>query len=602
MNNFFVSHKNPVAVLAALILMGGMFAFTHMETSLFPEITFPKIKIIGENGLQPISKMMVTVTKPMEIAIKKVPHLTAVRSTTSRGSCEISAYLDWGADVDLAQQQIESRIGEIKSELPPTFNMTVEKMSPSVLPVMGYTLEGSETHSPIEMNFIANYTVKPYLAQVAGVSAVKITGGKAKEYWVELNAQKMSTLGITPDMIATVVSQSNFILSNGYLNNYRRLYLAITDAGLDNKVDLDTLVLKNDGKRIVLLRDIASVNVHEKIDYTRINANGKNALLVAVLKQPNSNLIEVSGDVQEKVKELNKILPGGISLKPYYVQADFVGDSIRSVTDSLLIGLLLAIMVAIIFLRSLKASVVILITIPVTVALSLLVLYAIGYTFNIMTLGAIAASIGLIIDDAIVVAEQIHRTHEENPGMETRHLLSQSVAYLFPAMIGSSLSTIVIFIPFIFMGGVAGAYFHILTNTMIVTLLCSFFVTWMILPVLYLLFTFTWRKTLHEKNLTASAHERKRYGWVLFFIKRPYISLAFVAGLVVAGVLIYPKLETGFLPEMDEGSIILDYHSPPGTSLEETDRMLREAEKIILRVPEVETYSRRTGTELGFFI
>ena len=602
MNNFFVSHKNPVAVLAALILMGGVFAFTHLETSLFPEITFPKIKIIAENGLQPIGKMMVTVTKPMEIAIKKVPHLTSVRSTTSRGSCEISAYLDWNADVDLAQQQIESRINEIRSELPPNFNMTVEKMNPSMLPVMGYTMEGADTHSSIEMNFIANYTIKPYLSQVAGVSQVKITGGKAKEYWIELNAQKMGTLGITPDMVATMVSQSNFILSNGYLSNYKRLYLTITDASLDNRADMDTLVLKNDGKRVVLLKDIADVTVHEKIEYTKINANGKNALLVAVLKQPNANLIDVSAEMEDKVKELNKILPTGVSLRPYYVQADFVTASIRSVTDSLLVGLLLAIIVAIIFLRSLKASVVILITIPVTVALSVVVLYTIGYTFNIMTLGAIAASIGLIIDDAIVVVEQIHRTHEENPGMETRHLLSQSVAYLFPAMVGSSLSTIVIFIPFILMGGVAGAYFHILTNTMIITLICSFFVTWMILPVLYLLFTFTWRKTLHEKNLTAVAHERRRTGWILFFIRRPYISMLFIGGLIVAGIFIYPKLETGFLPEMDEGSIVFDYRSPPGTSLEETDRILREVEKLILRVPEVQAYSRRTGTELGFFI
>ena len=601
MNNFFVTHKNPVAVVAAILLLGGVFAFTHLQTSLFPEITFPKIKIIADDGLQPINKMMVTVTKPMETAIKKVPHMRTVKSITSRGSCEISAFLDWDADVDLAQQQIESRINEIRNDLPPNFSMTVEKMNPSTLPVMGYTLEGSG-RSNIEMNFIANYTVKPFLSQVNGISVIRNIGGKTKEYWLELNAQKMSTMGITPDLIGNVLNQSNFILSNGYQNNYKRLYLTITDASLDNKTDLENLVIKNDGKRIVLLKDIAEVNVREKIEYIKVNANGKSALLIAILKQENANLIVVSDEVQQKVKELNKILPSGVSLKPYYVQADFVSDSIRSVTDSLLIGLLLAIIVAIIFLRSIKASAVILLTIPITVAFSLIALYAFGYTFNIMTLGAIAASIGLIIDDAIVVVEQIHRTHEENPGMETKHLLSQSVAYLFPAMVGSSLSTIVIFIPFMLMSGVAGAYFHILTNTMIITLVCSFFVTWIILPVIYLLFSFSSKNLLNEKNLTVVADERKPYGWILFFIKRPWISLIFIVALIVSGVIIYPKLETGFLPDIDEGSIVLDYWSPPGTSLEETDRMLCEVEKIILKVPEVQTYSRRTGTEMGFFI
>jgi CzcA family heavy metal efflux pump len=593
--NFFIKYKNPVAVLAVLILTGGVMALLHLQTSLFPEVTFPKIKIIAENGLQPVNKMMVTVTKPMEIAIKKLPHIISVRSATSRGSCEISAFLDWNADIDLAQQQIESRINEIRSDLPPGFSMTVEKMNPSVLPVMGYTMEG-EGHSNIELNLIANYTVKPFLSQVSGVSEVRNVGGKTKEYWVELNARKMSAMGVTPDLITNVLNQSNFILSNGYLNNYKRLYLAITNAGIGDKTALENVVVKNDGKRITLLKDIADISIREKKEYVRINANGKAALLVAVLKQPNANLIEVSDSVKAKVKELNKLLPKGISLKPYYVQADFVSDSIRSVTDSLLIGLMLAILVAIIFLRSLKASAVILITIPVTIALALVVLYAIGYSFNIMTLGAIAAAIGLIIDDAIVVVEQIHRTHEENPGLETRQLVSQSVKYLFPAMVGSSLSTIVIFIPFILMSGVAGAYFHILTNTMIVTLLASFFVTWLILPVFYLLFSF------RPNKISIKQSGPHRYNWILFFTKRPYISLIFVAGLIATVIYIYPKLETGFLPEMDEGSIVLDYSSPPGTSLEESDRMLREVEKILLKIPEVDAYSRRTGTELGFFI
>ncbi|HVU55531.1 MAG TPA: efflux RND transporter permease subunit [Puia sp.] len=596
MKNFFVSYKNPLTVTLVIILLGGMFVYTRLQTSLFPEITFPKIKVIADAGLQPVNKMMVTVTKPLENAIKQVPDLQYVRSTTSRGSCEISAFLDWNANVDLSQQRIESKINEIKDNLPPGTQITVEKMNPSILPVMGYTLE-SHSLSPIELKLLANYTIKPFLSQVTGVSGIRVIGGKTKEYWLTLEPQKMSTLSITPDMLNATISQTGFIKSNGYLSDYRYLYLTVTDATVHNKEDIGNIVIRNTGRRVVTLKEIATVDVKEAVEYTRINANGQDALLIAVIKQPNANLVALSGAMEEKVAQLKPLLPKGVDMQPYYIQADFVNTSVRSVTDSLWIGLALAILVAIIFLRSLKASATIFITIPITLLLTLIVLYAIGYTLNIMTLGAIAAAIGLIIDDAIVVVEQIHRTHEEHPDEPSSTLVQKAIHYLFPAMLGSSISTIVIFIPFVLMSGVAGAYFKVLTNTMIITLVCSFFVTWIGLPVVYLLLS-----PRRKPRKAIKPHAVRRQQWVVFFIRRPWLSLLIIAGLGASIYWVLPQLETGFLPEMDEGSIVLDYIAPPGTSLEETDRMLREVEKIIIHTPEVQAYSRRTGTQMGFFI
>lgn len=597
MNNFFLTHKNPLTVLLVLILGGGVFVYTKLQTALFPEITFPKIKVIADAGLQPVDKMMVTVTKPLEAVIKQVPDLQLIRSTTSRGSCEISAFMDWNANIDLSQQRIESKIAEIRNQLPPEVQISVARMNPSILPVMGYSLE-SNRRSPIELKQIANFTVKPFLSQVAGVSEIRITGGKTKEYWLQLNVQKMSTFSVTPEMVNTALSQTNFIKSNGYLSDYHFLYLTVTDATVHNKEELNQIVIKNDGKRIVTVRDIADVQINEGVEFVKINANGRDGVLVAVVKQPNANLVTLSTAMEQKIADLKKILPPDIRVVPYYIQADFVNDSIKSVTDSLWIGLLLAIIVAIIFLRSLKASATLLFTIPVTLALTLIVLYAVGYTFNIMTLGAIAAAIGLIIDDAIVVVEQIHRTHEEHPEEPSTTLVQKAIHYLFPAMLGSSISTIVIFIPFLLMSGVAGAYFSVMTNTMIITLVCSFFVTWMGLPVVYLLLT----KNKPRRALQVAPHNVRTQKWVSFFIKRPYISIAFVVALAVLIAILVPRLETGFLPEMDEGSIVLDYNSPPGTSLEETDRELRQVEKILAAMPEVQAYSRRTGTQMGFFI
>ena len=600
MKSYFVTHKNPISVIIVLIIVGGLFAYSNMQTALFPEITFPKIKIIADAGQQPVKKMMISVTRPLENAVKQVPDLKSIRSTTSRGSCEISAYMDWKADIDVSEQRIESKIAEIKNTLPPDVNITVERMNPSILPVIGYSIE-CKNRSPIEMKMLAMYTIKPYLSQVEGVSEVRVIGGKEKEYWIQLDIQKMSSLGIPPDTINAALGQTNFIKSNGYLADYRLLYLTVTDASVTSKEQLQNIVISNNGKRIVLLKDLASVQIQEAKEYVKINANGHDGILLAVIKQPNSNLVDVSDKMNEKLAGLKNIIPKDVTVSPFYVQADFVKDSIKSVTDSLWIGLALAILVAIIFLRSLKASSVILITIPVTLLLTIIIIYAIGQTLNIMTLGALAAAIGLIIDDAIVVVEQIHRTHEEHPEERTTHLIHKAIDYLFPAMVGSSLSTIVIFLPFLLMSGVAGAYFKVMTNTMIITLVCSFFVTWLILPVIYLLFT---RKASQVRVLKKNhhAHHVKHQPWVGFFIKNAWISILIIASLVASIYIIFPKLETGFLPEMDEGSIVLDYNSPPGTSLEETDRMLREVEKMLVKVPEVEAYSRRTGTQMGFFI
>jgi CzcA family heavy metal efflux pump len=599
MKNFFLSYKNPISVILAVIIVGGIFLYGEIQVSLFPEITFPKLKVIADNGEQPVDKMMVTVTRPLEDAIKQIPDLKILRSTTSRGTCEISAFLNWGADINVNQQMLESRISQIKNALPADVQIQIEKMNPSILPVIGFTVE-SDKKTPIELNLIATYIIKPFLSQIDGVSSVGIIGGKTKEFWIELNQLKMSTFSITPEYIKDQLSQNHFISSNGFLTDYKRLYLNITDAGLYKITDIENVVLRNDAKRIVKLKDVAEINVRERTEYTRINANGRQGLLVAILKQPGANLINLSENVASKKKELEKILPADVHISLYYDQADFVNKAIKSVNDSLWLGLLLALLVAVMFLRSFRASATILVTIPVTLLLTIIVLYCIGYTLNIMTFGAIAAAIGLIIDDAVVVVEQIHRTHEEFPERPSNQLVHQAVKYLMPSMVGSSISTIVIFVPFMLLGGVAGAYFNVLTNTMIITLVCSFFVTWIGLPVIYIWFS-NIRALFPEKKITDIRTTKKR-NWVSFFLRRPILSVLFIFFLLASIVYIIPRLETGFLPEMDEGSIVLDYKAPPGTSLEETNRILTEVEKIIVKIPEVATYSRRTGAQMGFFI
>ena len=593
--DFFDTYKTPLLVIAVLILFGGVFSLIEIKTSLFPQVTFPKIKVIAEAGQQPVDLMTVSVTRPLENAIKQVPDLKSVRSTTSRGSCEISAFIDWSADVNLAQQQVGSKINEIRNQLPSNTQITVERMDPSILAVMGYSLN-SNKRSAIELKQMALYTIKPFLSQVEGVSDIRIIGGETKEYWVILDKEKMSQLGLTPSTVNESINKANFLLANGYLSDYRLMYLNVTDARITNLQQLENCVIKNDGKRIIKLSDIAKVEIHKAKEYIKTNANGKESILIAVIQQPSANVSVISSNMEKKLAKLKDIIPSDVQIKPYYVQADFVNDSITSVTDCLWIGLILAIIIVVSFLKSWRASLAILITIPITLGLTLLVLYATGQTFNIMTLGAIAASVGLIIDDAIVVVEQIYRTHEEYPDESVKMIIHKAIKYLFKAMVGSSLSTIVIFVPFMLMTGVAGAYFKVMTNTMIITLICSFLATWILLPVIYL---FLGSK---GKIKEIKPHEVKERKWVSFFISRPYYSIGFIFLIIAMTAFAIPNLQTGFLPEMDEGSIVLDYASPPGTTLEETDKMLIKVEQLLVKIPEVETYSRRTGTQMGFFI
>ncbi|MFK5889625.1 MAG: efflux RND transporter permease subunit [Flavobacteriaceae bacterium] len=591
--NFYSRYKNPLLIVILLIVFAGVYAYQNMKTELLPNVTFPKIKIIADNGDQPAENMLITVTRPIEEAIKKSENLQNIKSVTSRGSSEISAFYNWSSDLNVAQQQIESRISEIKQDLPANVKLVIEKMNPSILPIAGYSLEGNK--SPIELRLLALYTIKPYLEQISGVREAAVVGGKTKEYQLLLDQQKMSVFGITPTKLKDVLASTNFIQANGFIKDYRHLYLSLTDATIKNLNQLKNTIVKSTPQGIIKIKDIATVKIAEEQQYIKIKANSKNVPLIAVIKNPEANLISINSKLSARIKTLNqRILPKGIVLKPFYNQADFVNGSVKSIRDVLWIGLSLALLITLLFLYSLRSSLIILITVPVSLALSLVGLYYYGYNFNIMTLGAIAAALGLVIDDAVVIVEQIHRTKEEHPEESYNIIVKKAIKFLFPAMVGSSLSTIVIFLPFAIMSGIAGAYFTILTQTMIITLTASFAVTWALLPALYI-FIFK-----NAPALKTKPHKNKK--WVAYVIKKPVIALLVVIGFLLSIIIIFPKLPSGFLPEMDEGAIVLDYVSPPGSTLEETNNMLIKVDAILAKISEISSYSRRTGTQMGFFI
>ena len=593
MKHLHSKYAYPLLVAGMLLLAAGIFTYTKMETGLFPNITFPKIKVIADSGQQPVDKMMAEVTIPLENIIRRTEGLNYLRSITSRGSCEISVFLDWDMDINTARAQIESFIQHSGDEILPGTTFTVEKMNPSILPVMGYSLEGDGSLSQVDLKKLAKYQVKPYLLATEGVSDVAVIGGKEKEYEIVLHPHALQNMGISIKTVRDAVSNSNILRSTGFVSDYNRMYLSLTDNVVSSLQDLGNVVVQSTSGRLILLKDVADIRVHEAKEYVKVLANGKNVPLLAIIKQPDANLIEVNNSIEKKIAELGNILPKTVKLVPFYKQANFVNSSIRSIKDVLWIGLVLAILVVIVFLRSFSSSMVIVFTIPVSLALTLVMMDAVGYTFNIMTLGAIAAAIGLMIDDVVIVIEQIHKIREEHPEESPEWASKEAIAHLLPAMIGSSLSTLVIFIPFVLMTGVAGAYFKVMAFSMIIALAASFFSTWLLAPVLSQVFSRR-RKRIRKRE--------PGIRWIHKVLKYPAIGISFIALCLAILILLPSRLPSGFLPEMDEGSLVLDYLSPGGTTLEETARMLDVVNHILDQQPEVDAYSARLGTELGFFI
>ncbi|WP_293671944.1 efflux RND transporter permease subunit [uncultured Parabacteroides sp.] len=601
--SFHQLYSKPILFFGLLLLMAGIFCYTRMQTNLFPEVLFPRITVIADAGQQPVDRMMITVTKPLESAVKKVQGVTVVKSSTSRGSCVIEVYFNWGLDIYALKTQLESRINEIKSFLPAGIVISAEAMNQSLFPVYGYTLE-SKTHSRIALRDVGNLIVRPVFSQVKGISNVVVRGGKAKEFVVIPDAVRMSSLGITPELVKSVFEQTNFVLGNGNVADYNRLYLTLTDTRINDMQELENTIIRNDGVRTVRLKDIARVEVQEQQEFLKINAGGNDAVLIDLVKQPGVNLLEFARDVEARADEVRAQLPAGYELKPYYNQSAFVGDSIHSVIKTIYEGLFLAIVVMILFLRSWRASLVVMLTIPVTLAFSILLVYLAGITLNIMSLGAIAASVGLIIDDAIVIIEQIYREHEERPGTDRFTVVRHAIRNLFPAMVASSLATIVIHFPFRLMSGLAGSFFKELSDTMQLTMVASFLVTWLLLPVFHLMIGY--KKAFGPKRADAPVDnnmEEKavhKVHWLTVLYGKPWIAVCFVLFLAGSGWFASSRLTTGFLPDLDEGTIVLDYHSPSGTDIEETDRLCRQMEKIILAHPDVDTYSRRTALGMSF--
>ena len=590
--------KSILFVIGTLVAAGIYLAFS-IPISVFPETNFPRIVVGVDNGVAPIDQMLVTITRPIEETLNTVPGLELVQSVTSRGSVEIDLFFSWKVDMFQTLELVNAALARVQSSLPPTAKVTSNRLTFAAFPILGYALQ-SDRLSQSALWELATYELKPRLNRLTGVSMVVVQGGQEPEFEIRPDPAKLLQTQITVPMLLEAVRRSNMIDSPGLVETNHQLVLSLVSGQTHTPEDIADIVVKTTPAGIpVRIGDLGTVQPSVKPVYTVVRANGKPAVLLSIKRQPDSNTVQVADAVHDEIDSIRKTLGKGVTLETFYDQSDLVKASIKSVRDAILIGLVLAAIILVLFLRDWGSSIVAGLVIPVTVAVTFIALRMLGESFNLMTLGGLAAAVGLVIDDAIVVVENIvmHR----DAGQSRADAIRNAMLEIRAPLIGSTVTPIVVFLPLISITGVTGTFFRALAITVGVALLTS------------LALALTWTPTLshyllrkprenHEESLRQGLLGRvlNVYEKVLrFALERRWAVALFSVALIVASYFCYGALGSDLLPEMDEGGFILDYWTPAGSSLEETNRVMADVEKILRETPEVENITRRTGLELG---
>jgi CzcA family heavy metal efflux pump len=595
-------HGKPIIFLILTLVAVGSYLAFSIPVSVFPETNFPRIVVGADNGVAPIDQMLVTVTRPIEEAMNGVLGLERMKSITSRGTAEVNLYFKWNVDMYRTLELVNAALARVRSSLPPATQLTANRLTFAAFPIIGYSLT-SDSVRETRLWELANYELKPRLNRLSGVATVVVQGGQEPEFEIRPDPGKMLEASVTVPVLLDAIRRSNLIDSPGLIETNHQLVLSLVSGQAHSLGDISNIVVKTTGAGLpVRVGDIAGVLHSVKPVYTMVTADGKPSVLLNINRQPDSNTVSVANEVHAEVRSIRKTLPPGVWLRPFYDQSEIVNDSIRSVRDAILIGLVLASTILVVFLRDWGTSLVAGLVIPATIAVTFIALRILGESFNLMTLGGLAAAVGLVIDDAIVVVENIvmHR----DSGQSRAEAIRSAIREISRPLIGSTITPIVVFLPLISIVGVTGVFFRALALTVAMALLTS------------LALALTWTPTLSHLLLRrhrvapARVHHAES-GRLLRPVLRLYeralraalthaVALSLLlAGLAGASWICYRSLGTDLLPEMDEGGFILDYIMPAGSSLAETSKALDTVDSILRSIPEVESSSRRTGLQLG---
>ncbi|MDB6093905.1 MAG: hypothetical protein JWM32_1467 [Verrucomicrobia bacterium] len=596
--NWIQQHARSIIFLIATLVVAGIVSTFNLPVALFPQVDFPRIRVNVDSGDRPAEQMLIEVTYKLEDAVRALPGIQGIRSTTSRGSAELSVNFAWGTDTVSALLQVQSAINNILPTLPTGTTFNAQRMSPTVFPVIGFSLT-SPTRSLTELRDIAYYQLRPLLSTVTGTASVAVQGGDIEEFRVTVDPAKLQALNLTLGDIAKAVSAANVLVAVGRIEDHDKLYLSVSDTRFADLNQIATAVVRAGPNGVVLLGDLAKIERSTQPQWIAVTADGKKAVLFQVYQQPNGNTVQISTDVKALLAQEKARLPADVQIKSWYDQSELIMSSENSTRDAVLVGVGLAAVILFLFLRNWKITLIATLAVPAALGATMVLLNVLHMSLNIMTLGGMAAAVGLIIDDAIVVVEHIMRRLGSGQGTERERILQASREVAGP-LTGSSAATIVIFLPLAFLSGVTGAFFKALSLTMASSLLISYLIALMVLPILAS--RLLKRGDAERLEKVGGLMERIHRGYsrcVHWLLRHAWLVVLGIVPILALGYFASKQVQSGFMPLMDEGGFILDYRSAPGTSLAETNRLLGQVEKIIQSIPEVDTYSRRTGTGLG---
>jgi CzcA family heavy metal efflux pump len=590
----WLSHhvRGLMLIVGGLCLLGVYLVF-RLPVAIFPDLTVPRIIVAAEGGDAPAENILVGVTKPLEEAFGSVQGLRLVQSQTTRGSAGFTLTFEDGTEMDKTLQLVQARIGEVRESLPQGMTVTAERLNPTVFPILNYSLTSSK-RSLADLKSLAQYTLKPRIARVAGVARVLVNGGEQREFQVVVSPEKLAAQGLALSQVDDAISKTNSVNVVGSYDDKYLKHMVIVSGSLTGLDSIRSVVVATKKRVPVTVGDIA--DVHEGIERKTVIATGggREAVLLNIIRSPAGNTVQVADDVRAEIASLKSILPDDVQLTPFYDQSQIVRESESSVVEAIAIGALLALVVVASFLRDVRAAFVTLVILPLTLLITFAALHLLGMSLNIMTLGAIAIALGLVIDDAIVVVERIYATLEG--GANRLEAAGIGLRSITPAMIASSSATIVTFAPLMLLPGVTGGFFAPLALTLITMLVVSLALSLSVVPVLAR-WLFPDGSVLREHHVSFA--ERVYGGVSRWCLEHRAITLCLLVPLAFGAWKLFGKLETGFMPEFDEGAFVIDYKMPAGTSMQETDRVMKQVEDILADTEGVDTWSRLTGAQSG---
>jgi CzcA family heavy metal efflux pump len=598
--------RNATAIIfiTAALCLAGVYAALQMPSSVFPQTNFPRCVILVDNGVMPADEMMAIITRPIEEAMKDIPGAVSVRSATGRGSAEVNVFFNWQVDMQQSELYVNSRLAQIRSTLPATATAVIWRLTFSAFPIIGVSLT-SPTRDITSLWETARYDIKPRFLRVPGVARVDLVGGRTPEYHVIVDPLRLNAAHLSLADVSDALIRNNLVSPTGMHEEDHTLYLTVVDGRVHGIDEIGQVTVAVVNGRPLQLKDFARVERQPEPVFNVVTADGVDAVLLNIRSQPDGSTLDIADSLKAEIGALRRGLPPDMKLAFFYDQSVLVRASVRGVWEAILFGLVLSVFIIYFFLRNAGITLTAIVVIPATVLITLVAMRMTGSSFNLMTLGGIAAAVGLVIDDTIVVVEAIYaKIAAGTPRLEAIYL---AVGEIFRPLIGSTLTPVVVFIPLAFLEGITGVFFRALALTMVVALVTSFVLAVTLTPSLAAWFV----RDRQRPDVHRAADDG---GFILRRIMRLYeIAVRFAlrhrwvalsgSGLVLGtGLILYGQLESDFLPPMDEGGFVIDYHTPYGTSLTETNRQLLRAEEILRATPEVESYSRRTGARLALAI